>query len=135
MTTGRLPRSTGKDEEIILEALLEATGLGSVTVDGSYMLPTLGPGDLALVVPFLGLPRSGQIVAARIAGTVVIRRLKSIEFLGGRRLYRLRGETRECPTTAVRREDLLGRVGSAVRQGRRFDLRGDPDRPREGVPG
>lgn len=134
MTTGPLPRPSGQDEETVLEALLEAGGHGTVPVDGSCMLPTLHPGDLALVVPFLGLPRPGQVVAARVEGVVAVRRLKRVELRGGRRLYRLRGDVRGFPGSAVRREDLLGRVGAVVRQGRRLDLDPGPGRARDGVP-
>lgn len=136
MSAPHLPRPpSGQDEETVLEALLETDGHRVVRVEGSCMFPTLEPGDLALVVPFLGLPRPGQIVAARLEGFVAVRRLRRIEMRGGRRVYRLHGDGRDCPASAVQREDLLGRVGAVVRQGRRLDLDRRPGGPHDGVPG
>ncbi len=110
------------ETDVVRETLLEPGGILVVPVDDSTMRPCLVPGDLVEVVPFLGLPRPGQIVVARVSGNLVARRLESVEMIGGRRRYRLRGDAGTEPVAGVLREDLLGRAVAVVRQGRRMGV-------------
>jgi len=87
------------------------------------MRPALVEGDIAVVAPFLGLPRPGQLVLARAAGSVlVLHRLIDVEMGTGRRIYRLQGDAESAPDTGVLREDLLGRVIAVERDGRRMPI-------------
>ncbi len=110
----------------VLDALLRIGQGTLVPVTGSSMLPTLRPGDVVQVSPFLGLPRPGQLVLARLSGVLVVHRLVAVEMGAARRLYRLQGDAERGPDGAVLREDLLGRVTAVVRQGRRLEVE---DRP------
>ncbi len=133
MSSAQVPRYCEQEVETVLEVLLENGGHQAVPVLGSCMCPALGPGDLALVEPFLGLPRPGEIVAVRAGGIVVIRRLRCVDMRAGRRVYRLAGEVRDCAPSTARRDDLLGRVRAVVRQGRRLDLGSTPGSSRGGT--
>jgi len=94
-----------------------------VPVRGRSMRPALLEGDVAVVAPFLGLPRPGQLVLARAAGNVlVVHRLVDVELGTTRRIYRLQGDAEIAPDTGVLREDLLGRVIAVVRDGRRLPI-------------
>ncbi len=111
-----------RDAGPVLEALLDLGGTALVPVRGDSMRPTLIDGDRILVAPFLGLPEPGQIVLARVAGLLVAHRLISIRMQAGRRQYRLQGEHEPGYDAAVLREEILGRVVAAVRQGRRIEI-------------
>jgi polysaccharide export outer membrane protein len=111
-----------RDAETVLCALLEAGRMLTVPVSGESMRPTLLPGDAVEVAPFLGLPRPGQIVMARLAGVLVAHRLRRVGMRKGRRLYRLQGDAERSPDRGILREDLLGRVVAVIRQGRRLEL-------------
>jgi polysaccharide biosynthesis/export protein len=103
----------------VLEALLEDGHAMRVPVRGGSMHPALREGDVAVVAPFLGLPRIGQIVLARTAGLpLVVHRLVEVELRSGRRLYRLRGDAEAASDAGVLREDLYGRVIAVEREGR-----------------
>jgi len=105
----------------VLDALLsDGHGL-LVPVRGRSMLPALREGDVAVIAPFLGLPRLGQMVLARGApDLLLVHRLVDVEMQSGRRVYRLQGDNEMAPDAGVLREDLLGRVISVVRDGRRL---------------
>jgi len=110
-----------RDALPVLDALLSDGHGMLVPVRGRSMHPTLGERDVVVVAPFLGLPRSGQIVLARgPAGLLVLHRLIDVEMRSGRRLYLLQGDAEPAPDAAVLREDLLGRVIAVVRDGRRW---------------
>jgi hypothetical protein len=111
------------DSRPVLDALLlDGQGL-HVTVHGWTMNPALLEGDVAVVAPFLGLPRPGMIVLARDStSTLAVRRLVGIEMGALRRVYRLRGDSGNAPEAGVLREDLLGRVIAVVRDGRRLPI-------------
>ena len=121
----RLPE-VAREAAPVLEALLVIGGVACVPVRGASMRPTLRDGDRVLVEPFLGLPCLGQIVLARVAGLFVVHRLVAVELSGGRRLYRLQGEAEPGPDGAVLREDLLGRIVTVMRQGRRIEIDDGP---------
>jgi hypothetical protein len=107
----------------VLEALfVDGQGL-LVPVRGRTMDPALVEGDIAVIAPFLGLPRPGMIVLARDASSALaIRRLVGIDIGARRRVYRLRGDSRSTPEAGVLRENLLGRVIAVVRDGRRVPI-------------
>jgi polysaccharide export outer membrane protein len=115
-----------REAETMLDALMRIGRGTLVPVTGTSMLPMLRPGDAVEVSPFLGLPRPGQIVLARLSGVLVVHRLVSVRTGGARRQYRLQGDAERGPDGAVLREDLLGRVTALVRQGRRLEI---DDRP------
>src|SRR5439155_13931525 len=103
--------SVERDAIPVLDALLSDGHGMLVPVRGRSMRPALSEGDVAVVAPFLGLPRPGQIVLARGAGNVlVVHRLVDVELGTGRRIYRLQGDAETAPDAGVLREDLLGRV-------------------------
>ncbi|HXU10831.1 MAG TPA: SLBB domain-containing protein [Candidatus Binatia bacterium] len=107
----------------VLDALLMGGHAAMVPVRGGSMSPTLRAGDVAVVSPFLGLPRPGQIVMARSApDRLVVHRLVHVEMRNGRRLYRLRGDAEKGPDAGVLREDLVGRVTEVVRDGVRLPI-------------
>lgn len=107
----------------ILDALLVGGHAALVPVRGASMRPTLVPGDVAVISPFLGLPCPGQIVLARSApDLLVVHRLVLVEMRSGRRLYRLQGDAEKGPDAGVLREDLIGRVTEVVRDGRRLSI-------------
>jgi polysaccharide biosynthesis/export protein len=123
-----------RDAARVLDALMQIGQVATVPVRGSSMRPTLLEGDLAVVSPFLGLPRPGQIVLARQSGILVVHRLVAVEMRAGRRLYRLQGDAEPGMDAGVLREDLLGRVGAVIRQGRHRDLEDRaPMAPRAGL--
>ena len=112
-----------RDALPVLEALLSDGHGMLVPVRGRTMRPALVEGDLAVVAPFLGLPRPGQLVLARVAGNIlVVHRLVDVELGQGRRIYRLQGDAEAAPDVGVLREDLLGRVIAVVRDGRRLPI-------------
>ncbi len=125
-------RRTGTDDAAareaapVLDALLGIGGLISVPVRGPSMQPALMDGDVVIVAPFLGPPRPGQIVLARLRHGLVVHRLVRIELEAGRRRYGLQGDANGTPDPGILREDLLGRAVALVRQGRRFEI---DDRP------
>jgi polysaccharide export outer membrane protein len=110
------------EAETVLLALMETGQVLTVPVRGESMRPTLLPGDAVEVAPFLGLPRPGQIVLARLSGALVAHRLRGVVMREGRRLYRLQGDAERGPDQGILREDLLGRVVAILRQGRRLEL-------------
>ncbi len=115
--------SVERDALPVLDAILSEGHGMLVPVRGRSMRPALVEGDVAVVAPFLGLPRPGQLVLARGAGNVlVVHRLVDIEMGTGRRIYRLQGDAEAAPDTGVLREDLLGRVIAVVRDGRRLPI-------------
>jgi polysaccharide export outer membrane protein len=110
----------------VLDALMEIGQATLVPVRGSSMRPTLRDGDRVAVAPFLGLPRVGQIVVARVPGGLVAHRLVEVEMCGGRRIYRLQGDAEPGRDAGVLREALCGRVAAVVRQGRRLEVDDSP---------
>ena len=108
--------------DVVREALLDPGQAMIVPADDTVMRPSLLPGDLMVVAPFLGLPREGQIVVARVSGRLAARRLAGVEMVAGRRRYKLRGEAVAARGEGVRREDLLGRVVAVVRHGLRMPV-------------
>jgi hypothetical protein len=110
------------EAEVVRDTLLEPGQAMVVPAGDSAMRPCLVPGDLIEVAPFLGLPRPGQIVVARVSGNLTTRRLAGVEMIAGRRRYRLRGDAVPEGGEGVRREDLLGRVVAVVRHGRRMSM-------------
>ena len=108
-----------QDVARVLDTLIEAGPFEALPVSGSIMSPTLLDGDSVIVMPFLGLPRAGQIVLARIAGRPAFRRLLGVSMVDGRRLYHLQGDVRPAALSRVHREDLFGRAIEVVREGRR----------------
>jgi len=132
------PRAAGieiaeRDAAPVLEALLEMGATASLPVSGTSMEPALRAGDLAVIAPFLGLPRPGQIVLARVSGRLLAHRLVEVTLREGRRIYRLQGDAEPGMDGAVRREDLLGRVVAIVRQGRRLEVDDGPLARRRGL--
>jgi polysaccharide export outer membrane protein len=90
------------------------------------MEPALRDGDAVVVAPFVGPPRPGQIVLARLGALLVAHRLRRIDApRGGPRLYRLAGDASGFDA-AVGRGDLLGRVTAILRAGRRLELDDSP---------
>ena len=101
-----------------------------VPVRGRSMGPALVEGDVAVIAPFLGLPRPGMIVLARDSSSALsVRRLVGIDKGALRRVYRLQGDSGNTPETAVLRENLLGRVIAVVRDGRRLPIDDSPPSP------
>ncbi len=120
---GPPPGPLDRDAAPVLDALLSDGHSALVPVRGASMRPALVEGDVAVVSPFLGLPRPGQIVLARTGpNLLVVHRLVSVELGGGRRLYRLQGDAETAPDNGVLREDLLGRVTAVVRNGSRLPI-------------
>ena len=120
---GPTPGPLERDAAPVLDALLSDGHAALVPVRGASMRPALVEGDVAVVSPFLGLPRPGQIVLARTGpNLLVVHRLVSVEMGGGRRLYRLQGDAERAPDDGVLREDLLGRVTAVVRNGSRLSI-------------
>jgi polysaccharide biosynthesis/export protein len=115
-----------RDVGPVLEALMESGAMPSVRVAGRSMHPTLRDGDRVVAAPFLGLPKPGQIVLARVAGILVAHRLVAIQSGAGRRIYRLQGDAEAAPDAGILREDLLGRVVAVLREGRRLELDDSP---------
>jgi peptidase S24-like protein len=115
--------STEREALPVLDAILTDGHSSLVPVRGWSMRPSLVEGDVAVVAPFLGLPRQGQVVVARGPGSLlVVYRLVDVEMRTGRRIYRLRGDAEKKTDTGVLREDLLGRVIAVVRDGRRLSI-------------
>lgn len=128
MTAARSPRleALERDAEPVLQALLQIGASVCVPVTGSSMRPTLRENDRVLVAPFHGLPCPGQIVLARVSGILVAHRLVAVEVGGERRVYRLQGEAEPGMDAGVLREDLLGRVVTVIRDGRRIEVDDSP---------
>ena len=124
VTAREPPTSTVERDALpVLDALLTDGHGWLVPVRGHSMLPALREGDVAVVAPFLGLPRLGQIVLARgAANLLLVHRLVDVEMRLGRRVYRLQGDAERAPDAGVLREDLLGRVIAVVRDGRRLSV-------------
>jgi polysaccharide export outer membrane protein len=119
---GSLPE-VEREAAPVLDALLLGGHAALVPVRGASMRPALVQGDVAVVSPFLGLPRPGQIVLARSSpDLLVVHRLVLVEMRAGRRVYRLQGDAEGGPDAGVLREDLLGRVTAVVRNGRRLPI-------------
>jgi len=112
--------------EPVLEALLEEGASVGLPAGGHSMEPTIRPGDRLIVVPFLGLPRPGQIALVRRDGIQVAHRLIEVEITITGRRYRLQGDAEAAPDTLVRRQDLMGRVTEVVRDGRRLPIDESP---------
>jgi polysaccharide biosynthesis/export protein len=106
----------------VLAALLEDGLSVGIPVTGDSMRPTLLPGDRVIAAPFLGLPRPGQIVLARMSAGLVAHRLARVDLVDGRRVYRLQGEASDAFDAAAPREALLGRVVAVLRQGERLAI-------------
>src|SRR5207245_2173190 len=112
-----------RDAAPVLDALLSDGHSALVPVRGASMRPALVEGDVAVVSPFLGLPRPGQIVLARTApNLLVVHRLVSVDMGAARRVYRLQGDAEGAPDDGVLREDLLGRVTAVIRNGGRLPI-------------
>jgi hypothetical protein len=110
----------------VLESLLEDGARPGAEASGCGMEPTIRPGDRLVIVPFLGLPRPGQIVAVDRGGRLVVRRLIEVTVSSAGRLYRLQGDAEAAPGLPARRRDLLGRITALVRQGRPMTIDESP---------
>lgn len=119
-------RAVEREAEPILDALLSDGHLTFVPVRGRSMRPALVDGDTVVIGMFLGLPRPGQIVLARVEGILVVHRLVAVEMRDGRRRYRLQGDAEPEKNAAVTRENLLGRAVAIVRDGIRLPIEDDP---------
>jgi peptidase S24-like protein len=111
-----------RDAAPVIEAILADGHALRIPVRGVSMRPALREGDVAVIAPFLGLPRIGQIVLARTAGgPLVVHRLVDVELQSGRRLYRLKGDTERGADAGVMREELYGRLIAVERDGQCLD--------------
>ena len=111
-----------RDAAPVVEAILADGHALRIPVCGVSMHPALREGDVAVIAPFLGLPRIGQIVLARTAGgPLVVHRLVNVELQSGRRLYRLKGDTGARADAGVLREELYGRLIAVERDGQCLD--------------
>ena len=111
-----------RDAARVLDTLLEAGITGAIPATDANMAPTLRDGDCVVVTPFLGLPRPGQVVMARIGTTTLIRRVIDIRMRSGRRRYRLRGDSEPGRGIDLPRENLFGRITVVLRLGRRVSI-------------
>jgi hypothetical protein len=110
------------DAAPVIEAILADGHARRLPVRGVGMHPALREGDVAVIAPFLGLPRIGQIVLARAAGgLLVVHRLIDVELQSGRRLYRLKGDAEAGAGAGVMREELYGRLIAVERDGQCLD--------------
>jgi polysaccharide export outer membrane protein len=121
-------RTTGdvaRDAATVLDLLFRDGHETLVPVRGSSMRPALRDGDAVVVAPFVGPPRPGQIVLARVGGALVAHRLRRIEVAPSGRRYRLCGDAAGFDAP-VGRADLLGRVVAVVRGGTRQPIDDHP---------
>jgi polysaccharide export outer membrane protein len=120
------PGTAALQAETVLDLILQEGHAMIVPVRGISMRPVLVDGDAVVIEPFLGLPRPGQIVLARVEGVLVVHRLVDIVLAAGRRVYRLQGDAEPGPDAGVIREDLIGRAVALVRDGRRLPIDDSP---------
>ena len=99
-----------------------ASGEVRLRVAGSSMVPVLWPGDLVLARSCdLSQLEPGQIVVFRQDGRLIIHRILAT----GDGII-TRGDARPCLDARLGREDLIGRVESALRDGKAVRLRPTP---------
>ncbi|HKB07692.1 MAG TPA: S24/S26 family peptidase [Candidatus Polarisedimenticolia bacterium] len=110
-----------RDAAPVIEAILADGHALRIPVRGVGMHPALREGDVAVIAPFLGLPRIGQIVLARSAEGPLLARLVDVELQAGRRMYRLKDDAEGGADAGVMREELYGRLIAVERDGRCLD--------------
>ncbi|MGH9750580.1 MAG: S24/S26 family peptidase, partial [Candidatus Polarisedimenticolia bacterium] len=108
MTSPAPPPAADRAAETILEALFADGHETLVPVRGESMLPALRTGDVAVVAPFVGPPRPGQIVLARAGGLLVLHRLLRIDLRPEGRRYRIAGDAATGFDAPLARQALLG---------------------------
>lgn len=98
--------------------VLRTCGRLRLRVTGWSMLPAVWPGDTLLVERIEpGAVGTGDIVLFTCEGRLFVHRV--VENLGDSRLL-TRGDTMSAPDPVVNRHELLGRVSSIQRNGRRI---------------
>jgi polysaccharide export outer membrane protein len=126
MTPSTPPPAAARAAETILEALFADGHETLVPVRGDSMLPALRTGDVAVVAPFVGPPRAGQIVLAGAGGLLVLHRLLRIDIHPRGRSYRLAGDAATGFDAPLARQALLGRVVAVIRAGGRRPIDDGP---------
>ena len=91
----------------LIAAAVERGVAARLKVYGRSMVPALVDGEAIEVHPLARAPRPGEVVAWVRAGALVVHRVRRLH--GGGRVQ-TQGDARGEPDSAVRRDEILGRV-------------------------
>lgn len=115
-------------EMSLAEEVLRSYGRLRILARGSSMIPTIFPGDVLLVEHSLFQRlRPGDVALAQRDGRFFAHRVVRLTALGGSPRVITCGDALNQEDPAFFHDEILGRVTTVVRGGRRIPLAGDED--------